>query len=101
MRALSRGLSPSSARIWRGSRAACPIRTPLITPPSQKLDDRAERLRNVIAQLLRLRREQLNAGTTRLRPQLLKTELAHLDRRLRECGRSMTRRRGCSSANAV
>ena len=37
-----------------------------------------------MAQLLRLRREQLNTGTARLRPQLLKTELTQLDRRLRE-----------------
>jgi exodeoxyribonuclease VII large subunit len=56
----------------------------LIGAAVQKLDDRAERLRNGLAQLLRLREQQLKAGAARLRPQLLKTELAQLQRRLHE-----------------
>ena len=83
VRAWSRGLAEQRTHL-AGLARGLPDPASLINAASQKLDDRADRLRNGVAQLLRLRREQLNAGTTRLRPQLLKTELAHLERRLRE-----------------
>src|SRR5690349_12721713 len=83
MRAWSRSLAEQKTHL-AGLARGLPDPASLIAQAEQKLDDRAERLRNGVAQLLRLRREQLNTGTARLRPQLLKTELAQLDRRLRE-----------------
>jgi len=83
MRAWSRSLSEQKTHL-AGLARGLPDPASIIAQAEQRLDDRAERLRNGVAQLLRLRREQLNTGTARLRPQLLKTELAQLDRRLRE-----------------
>jgi len=83
MRAWTRSLGEQKTHL-AGLARGLPDPASLIAQAEQKLDDRAERLRNGVAQLLRLRREQLNTGTARLRPQLLKTELAQLDRRLRE-----------------
>lgn len=83
MRAWSRGIAEQKTHL-AGLARGLPDPVALINLAAQKLDDRAERLRNGLAQLLRLRREQMNASAARLRPQLLKTELAQLQRRLDE-----------------
>jgi exodeoxyribonuclease VII large subunit len=79
--ALSRGLNEQRTHL-AGLARGLPDPASLIGAAAQKLDDRAERLGNGLTQLLRLREQQLKTGAARLRPLLLKTELAQLRRRL-------------------
>src|SRR5579864_331884 len=78
--ALSRGLAEHKTHL-RGLARGLPDPASLIGSAAQRLDDRAERLSNGLTQLLRLRAAQLKTGATRLRPLLLRTELAQLQRR--------------------
>ncbi|HEX4195231.1 MAG TPA: exodeoxyribonuclease VII large subunit, partial [Stellaceae bacterium] len=79
IRAWTRSLSEQKTHL-AGLARGLPDPASIIAQAEQRIDDRAERLRNGVAQLLRLRRAQLDTGTARLRPQLLKTELTQLDR---------------------
>jgi exodeoxyribonuclease VII large subunit len=80
---LARGLNERRTHL-AGLARGLPDPVSLIGMAAQKLDDRAERLRLGLTQLLRLRHERLKTAAAQLRPRLLETELAQLRKRLDE-----------------
>ncbi len=79
--ALARGLTERRTHLT-GLARGLPDPASLLGTAAQKLDDRAERLRNGLTQLLRLRRERLKTVEAQARPQLLQLQLDQMRQRL-------------------
>jgi exodeoxyribonuclease VII large subunit len=81
--ALSRSLTELKTHL-RGLARGLPDPASLLDTAKQRLDVGAERLRNGLVQLVRLRRGQLDTIAAHVRPAILKTEFAHLQKRVDE-----------------